>query len=129
MGGLKETVLEVSDGFLKDRQRRRAKDLRAQGLNFTQIAEAMGTTLLHVNKMMHPDPDKYKTQKASLELRRILLAYERLAIEGLKLKARGLSIHEICVELRTRRDALLRAFAMAEEQGWDVKAREGKQAD
>jgi transcriptional regulator len=121
--------LEVSDGFLKDRQRRRAKDLRAQGLNFTQIAEAMGTTLLHVNKMMHPDPDKYKTQKASLELRRILLAYERLAIEGLKLKARGLSIHEICVELRTRRDALLRAFAMAEEQGWDVKAREGKQAD
>jgi hypothetical protein len=84
----------------------------------------MGMTLLHVNKLMHPDPDKYKTQKASLELRRILLAYERLAVEGFKLKAKGLSIHEICGELRTRRDALLRAFAMAEEQGWDVKARE-----
>ena len=50
------------------------------------------------------------------------------AVEGLRLRAKGLSIQEICGELRTRRDALLRAFAMAEEQGWDVKARDGKLA-
>jgi len=47
MGGPDETVVEVSDGFLKERQKRRARHLRAQGLNFTQIAEAMGTTLPH----------------------------------------------------------------------------------
>jgi len=119
-------MVEVSEAYLNDRQRKTAKELRAKGLNFMQIAEAMSTTLLHVNRLMHPDPEKYKKQSALLELRRILLAYERLAVEGLKLRARGLSIQEICGELRTRRDALLRAFAMAEEQGWDVKGQDIK---
>jgi len=57
-----------------------------------------------------------------------LKRYERLAVEGLKLKAKGLSIQEICGELKTRRDALLRAFEMAPAQGWDTMARNGLRA-
>jgi hypothetical protein len=71
-----------------------------------------------------PDPKRYKQQIKSLELRRILMSYERLAIEGLKLSAKGLSISEICDELNTRRDALLRAFDMAKDQGWNLMAGE-----
>jgi|GEM_PF-4633071 len=61
-------------------------------------------------------------------LRRILIDYERLAVEGLKLKAKELSIQEICGELKTRRDALLRAFEKASAQGWDAMARNGLRA-
>lgn len=77
-----------------------------------------------VNKLTEPDPWHYKTRQESLNLRRILIAYERLAVEGLILKAKGLSIQEICGELRTKRPVLLRAFEMAPAQGWDVMARE-----
>jgi hypothetical protein len=77
-----------------------------------------------VKKRIENDPWRYKWWQESLNLRRILIACERLAVEGLKLKAKGLSIQEICGELKTRRDALLRAFEMAPEQGWDVMARE-----
>jgi hypothetical protein len=93
-------------------------------LNFTQIAEAMKTTLLHVNKLMDPDPKQYKEQIKSLELRRILISYDMLAIEGLRLRAKGLSIGEICGELKTRRDAMLRTFDMAKDQRWDLMAGE-----
>ena len=127
MPGMKETVVEVSEAYPEELKRARARELRAQGLNFTQIAEAMKTTLLHVNKLMDPDPKRYKEQIKSLELRRILISYERLAIEGLKLRAKGLSIGEICGELKTRRDPLLRAFDMAKDQGWDLMA--GENAD
>ena len=124
MPGIKETVVEVSEAYPEELKRARARELRAQGLNFKQIAEAMKTTLLHVNKLMDPDPKRYKEQIKSLELRRILISYERLAIEGLRLRAKGLSIGEICGELKTRRDALLRAFDMAKDQGWDLMAGE-----
>ena len=77
-----------------------------------------------MNKLTEPDPFNYKKQQESLNLRRILIAYERLAVEGLKMKANGLSIREICGELKTRRDALPRAFEMAPGQGWDVMAGE-----
>ena len=77
-----------------------------------------------MNKLTEPDPFNYKKQQESLNLRRILIAYERLAVEGLKLKARGLSIQEICGELRTKRPTLLRAFKMAPEQGWDKRLEE-----
>ena len=127
MPGIKETVVEVSEAYPEELKRVRARELRAQGLNFKQIAEAMKTTLLHVNKLMDPDPKRYKEQIKSLELRRILISYERLAIEGLRLRAKGLSIGEICGELKTRRDALLRAFDMAKDQGWDLMA--GENAD
>jgi len=53
-----------------------------------------------------------------------LISYERLAVEGLKLKAKGLSIQEICSTLKTKSDALLRAFDMAKDQGWDLMAGE-----
>ncbi len=124
MPGIKETVVEVSEAYPEELKRVRARELRAQGLNFTQIAEEMKTTLLQVNKLMDPDPKRYKNQIKSLELRRILISYERLAIEGLRLRAKGLSIGEICGELKTRRDALLRAFDMAKYQGWDLMAGE-----
>jgi hypothetical protein len=71
-----------------------------------------------------PDTKRYKEQIKSLELRRILISYERLAVEGLKLKAKGLSIQEICSTLKTKSDALLRAFDMAKDQGWDLMAGE-----
>jgi hypothetical protein len=80
--------------------------------------------MLQVNKLMDPDPKRYKEQIKSLELRRILISYERLAVEGLKLKAKGLSIQEICSTLKTKSDALLRAFDMAKDQGWDLMAGE-----
>ena len=60
MPGIKETVVEVSEAYPEELKRARARELRAQGLNFTQIAEAMKTTLLHVNKLMDPDPKRYK---------------------------------------------------------------------
>ena len=124
MPGLVETVVEVSEAYLEERLRAKARSLREQGMTYIQIAKAMETTLLQVNKLMDPDPLRYKKQQESLNLRRILIAYERLAVEGLKLKAKGLSIQEICGELKTRRDALLRAFEMAPAQGWDVMAGE-----
>ena len=71
-----------------------------------------------------PDPKRYKEQIKSLELRRILISYDMLAIEGLRLRAKGLSIGEICGELKTRRDALLRTFDMAKDQRWDLMAGE-----
>ena len=108
MPGVKETVVEVSEAYPEELKRARARELRAQGLNFTQIAEEMKTTLLQVNKLMDPDPKRYKNQIKLLELRRILISYERLAIEGLRLRAKGLSIGEI-LNLELSADGLFKA--------------------
>ncbi|MFM7114394.1 MAG: recombinase family protein, partial [Planctomycetota bacterium] len=83
MPGLEETVVEVSEAYLEGRLRAQAREYREKGMNYLQIAKAMETTLLQVNKLMDPDPLRYKEPIPMQNLRRILLDYERLAVEGL----------------------------------------------
>ena len=75
-----------------------------------------------MNRLLNPEHQYYQTAGTRAETHRRMKLYERLAVEGLKLKARGLSIKEICSTLKTKSDALLRAFDMAKEQGWDLMA-------
>jgi len=94
----------------------------------SQIAEIMGRTRPFVNRLLNPDYTYIQPASTPSGMNQRLKRYERLAVEGLKLKAKGLSIQEICGELKTRRDALLRAFEMAPAQGWDTMARNGLRA-
>jgi site-specific DNA recombinase len=124
MPGLEETVVEVSESYLNRHDISRARQLRDKGHNVSQIAEIMGRTRPFVNRLLNPDYTYIQPASTSSGMNQRLKRYERLAVEGLKLKAKGLSIQEICGELKTRRDALLRAFEMAPAQGWDAMARQ-----
>ncbi len=124
MPGIKETVVEVSEKFLNRHDRKRALELKETGHNISQIAEIMGRTHPLVNRLLNPEHQYYQTAGTRAEIHRRMKLYEHLAVEGLKLKAKGLSIQEICGELKTRRDPLLRAFDMAKDQGWDLMAGE-----
>ena len=116
--------MEVSEAFLNRHDRKRALELKETGHNVSQIAEIMGRTRPLVNRLLNPEYQYYQTAGTRAEIHRRMKLYEHLAVEGLKLKAKGLSIGEICGELKTRRDALLRAFDMAKDQGWDLMAGE-----
>ena len=128
MGASEHMEILVSDASLNESDRRRAVELRESGHNVSQIAEILQRTRPYVNRLLNPDHVYLQSANTASGMKQRMRRYEHLAVEGLKLRAKGLSIQEICGELRTRRDALMRAFAMAEEQGWDVKAREGKLA-
>lgn len=128
MGASEHMEILVSDASLNESDRRRAVELRESGHNVSQIAEILQRTRPYVNRLLNPDHVYLQSANTASGMKQRMRRYEHLAVEGLRLKAKGLSIHEICGELRTKLPALERAFAMAEEQGWDVKAREGKLA-
>ena len=128
MGAGEDMEVLVSDASLNESDRRRAVELRESGHNVSQIAEILKRTRPYVNRLLNPDHVYLQSASTASGMKQRLRRYERLAVEGLRLKAQGLSLEDICGELGTKRDALLRAFTMAEEQGWDVKARDGKLA-
>ena len=128
MGAGEDMEVLVSDASLNESDRRRAVELRESGHNVSQIAEILKRTRPYVKRLLNPDHVYLQSASTASGMKQRLRRYENLAVEGLRLKAQGLSIEDICGELRTKRDALMRAFAMAEEQGWDLKALQGKLA-